>query len=114
MSDPLAVAAAFQDAWDAHDLDAVLALVTDDCVFDSARSAAGDPPVVGHDALRAAWAPSFAKGGPPFEVEDRFAVDDRVVQLWAYRAGDRVVRGLDVFRVRDGKICEKSGYVKTG
>jgi hypothetical protein len=114
MSDPLAVAAAFQAAWDAHDLDAVLALVTEDCAFDSARSAAADPPVVGHAALRAVWAPSFATGGPAFEIEDRFAAGDRVVQTWTYRSGDRVVRGIDVFRVRAGRISEKSGYVKTG
>jgi ketosteroid isomerase-like protein len=114
VNDPLEIAAAFQAAWDAHDLDAVLALVTEDCAFDSARSGPGDPPVAGHEALRAAWAPSFAKGGPPFEVEDCFAAGDRVVQLWVYRGGDRVVRGVDVFRVRDGRICEKSGYVKTG
>jgi hypothetical protein len=108
--EPIDVAIAFQAAWDAHDLDATLALVTDDCAFESARPGHNGARVVGRDALRAAWSASFAKGGAPFEVEDRFAAGDRVVQLW--RHGD--VRGVDVFRVRDGRISEKFGYVKAG
>ena len=110
----VAVARAFQAAWDAHDLEATLALVTDDCVFQSARAAADDAPLVGRDVLRDAWSAGFAKGGPPFEIEDLFAAGDRAVQLWRYPSGDRVVRGVDVFRIRDGRICEKFGYVKTG
>jgi ketosteroid isomerase-like protein len=105
---------AFQAAWDAHDLDATLALVTDDCAFESARPSANGPRIVGRDALREAWAPGFARGGAPFEIEDLFVAGDRAVQLWRYDSGDRVVRGVDVFRVRDGRICEKFGYVKTG
>jgi hypothetical protein len=110
MMDVLAVAQAFQMAWDAHDLEATLALVTDDCVFESARPAANGDRIVGRDALRAAWSPTFARGGEPFVIEDRFAAGDRVVQQW--RLGD--VRGVDVFRVRDGRISEKSGYLKLG
>jgi ketosteroid isomerase-like protein len=108
MIDPLDVAAAFQAAWDAHDLDATLALVTDDCVFESARPGVNGPRIVGRDALRAAWAAGFAKGGEPFAIEDRFAAGDRVVQLWRFGA----VRGIDVLRVRDSRISEKLGYVK--
>ena len=106
--DALSVAQAFQAAWDTHDLDATLALVTDDCVFESARPGANGARIVGRDALRAAWAPSFAKGGDPFVIEERFVAGDRVVQLW--RFGD--VRGVDVLRIRDGRISEKLGYVK--
>ena len=69
-----------------------------------------DSVLVGRAALRDAWAASFARGGEPFAIEDRFAAGDRVVQLW--RVG--TVRGVDVLRVRDGRISEKLGYVKTG
>ena len=40
---------AFTTAWDAHDLEATLALVTEDCVFESAR-----PDAVGPEHVRAA------------------------------------------------------------
>jgi ketosteroid isomerase-like protein len=106
--EPIDVAAAFQAAWDAHDLDATLALVTDDCVFESARPGANGERVVGRDALRGVWATSFAKGGEPFVIEDRFAADNRVVQQW--RVGD--VRGVDILHVRGDRISQKLGYVK--
>src|SRR5688572_6262571 len=111
--DPLAVVHAFTEAWDAHDLEATLALVTDDAVFESARPGINGARVEGVDALRAAWTPSFAASSGAFEIEDTFAAGDRVVQLWRFIDGARVVRGVDVLRVRDGRVAEKLGYVKT-
>jgi hypothetical protein len=35
-----------------------------------------------------------------------------VVQLWRYSWADGHVRGVDVIRVRDGKVAEKLSYVK--
>ncbi len=110
--DVLAVVEAFNAAWDAHDLDATLALVTEDCVFESARPGVNGARVVGREALAAVWAPSFARGGEPFAIEDTIVAGDRVVQLWRFTDGDRVVRGVDVLRVRDGLLAEKFGYVK--
>ncbi|MCD9625523.1 nuclear transport factor 2 family protein [Rhabdothermincola salaria] len=111
-ADPLAVAEAFVAAWDAHDLEATLALVTDDCVFESARPASNGARVQGRDELRRVWGPSFGAGGGSMETEATFAAGERVVQQWRFVDGDRVVRGVDLLRVRDGRICEKLGYVK--
>ncbi|CAB4898298.1 unannotated protein [freshwater metagenome] len=33
--------------------------------------------------------------------------------MWRYLGGANVVRGVDVLRVRDGRVAEKFGYVKT-
>jgi ketosteroid isomerase-like protein len=111
--DPLTVAHAFVTAWDAQDLEATLALVTDDCVFESARPGTNGSRVQGRDELRRVWGPSFAGSGTAMEVEDTFAAGDRVVQQWRFVDGEREVRGVDLLRVRDGRICEKLGYVKT-
>lgn len=111
--DPLAVVQAFTKAWDEHDLDAVLALITEDAAFESARPGVNGPRVAGIDALRAAWSPSFAAATGTFEIEDAFVAGDRVVQMWRYVGGAGVVRGVDVLRVRDGRVAEKFGYVKT-
>ncbi|HEX7094805.1 MAG TPA: nuclear transport factor 2 family protein, partial [Acidimicrobiales bacterium] len=81
----------FQAAWDAHDLDATLALVTDDCVFESARVGANGERVVGRDALRAVWAPGFREARGRFEIEELFGAGDRAVQRWRFIDGDRVV-----------------------
>ena len=103
---------AFNATWNDHDLDAALALVTDDCVFESTGPAPDGEPHVGKDGLRAAWEGIFANTSSRFEVEDAFTAGDRHVQQWRYDWGDGHVRGIDVFRVRDGRIAEKLSYVK--
>ena len=112
MTDALAVVTEFGDAWAAHDLDATLALITDDCVFDATGPAPDGSRHVGRDAIRAAWQDIFADSSSVFEPEETFASGDRVVQRWRYSWGDGHVRGVDVFTVRDGKVAEKLSYVK--
>jgi uncharacterized protein (TIGR02246 family) len=102
----------FNRAWGEHDLDAAIALCTDDCVFEST----GPPPDgerhEGKDAVRAAWKPIFDDARANFEAEEAFAAGDRYVQLWRYDWGDGHVRGVDVFRLGNGKVAEKFSYVK--
>jgi ketosteroid isomerase-like protein len=110
--DALAVVDSFGAAWAEHDLEATLELVTDDCVFDSTGPAPDGVRNVGRDAVRRAWQPIFDDSNARFEVEDVFCANDRVVQLWRYTWADGHVRGIDVFRVRGGKVAEKLSYVK--
>jgi ketosteroid isomerase-like protein len=109
---PLDVVLAFNEAWNARDLEAVLALTSDDCTFESARPGVHGARLQGRAALREAWGPGFARGSGGLEVEDAFVAGDRVVQLWRTGEGHDAVRGVDVLRVRDGAITEKLGYVK--
>jgi ketosteroid isomerase-like protein len=108
----LEVVEAFGAAWAAHDLDATMALVTDDCVFGATGPAPDGLRHVGRDAIRSAWAAIFADTNSSFDAEETFASGDRVVQLWRYSWADGHVRGVDVFRVRDGLVSEKFSYVK--
>jgi len=108
----VSVVEAFGAAWAAHDLDAAMALVTDDCVFDATGPAPDGAAAVGYEAIRAAWAPIFADASAHFEIEETVAAGDRVVQRWCYRWRDGHVRGVDLFKVRDGRIAEKLAYVK--
>jgi ketosteroid isomerase-like protein len=110
--DPLEVIENFGAAWAAHDLDAALALVTEDCVFDNTSPPPDGARYVGRDALRGAWQPIFDNPNSRFEAEETFAAGDRVVQLWRYTWGGGHVRGADVFRLRGDKIAEKLSYVK--
>jgi ketosteroid isomerase-like protein len=112
MMDSLAIVEAFGAAWAAHDLDATLALVTEDCVFESTEPGPDGTRYEGRDAVRQAWQPIFDDHHATFEAEDTFASDDRVVQRWRYSWADGHVRGVDVFRVRDGLVAEKFSYVK--
>jgi limonene-1,2-epoxide hydrolase len=111
-ADPLEVVAVFGAAWANHDLDAAMELVTTDCVFDNTSPAPDGTRCVGHEAIRAIWSPIFNDVASQFEPEETFSVDDRVVQRWRYSWADGHVRGVDVFRIRDGKVAEKLSYVK--
>jgi ketosteroid isomerase-like protein len=112
-TDTLAVVAAFNAAWGAHDLDATLALTTDDALFESTGPAPDGVAYIGHDAIREAWRPIFDDHASRFEQEEALdASDGAVVVRWSYHWADGHVRGIDLFRIRDGKVSEKRSYVK--
>jgi uncharacterized protein (TIGR02246 family) len=102
----------FNAAWNAHDLDAALALTSVDCVFESTSPAPDGERHVGRDAIRKAWAPIFDDASSEFAVERSFTTSDRVVQQWRYTWGNGHIRGIDVIRVRDNLVSEKLAYVK--
>jgi len=108
----LEVVEAFGAAWTSHDLDAALAFLTDDCVFDATGPAPDGTRYVGPTAIRKAWQPIFDDVSSTFEAEETFDAGDRVVQRWSYRWDGGHVRGIDLFKVRHGKVAEKLSYVK--
>jgi ketosteroid isomerase-like protein len=107
----------FNDAFDRHDVDAVMGAMTEDCVFESTA-----PPLGvrhrGQAAVRAAWEAFFAASPTArFEVEETIVCGDRCVVRWRYTwtgvdDSPGVVRGVDVLTVRDDKVAEKLSYVK--
>jgi ketosteroid isomerase-like protein len=103
---------AFGAAWAAHDLDGAVSFLAEDCLFDSTNPAPDGTRVVGPDEIRAAWKPIFDDLSSRFEVEETFAAGERVVQRWRYDWDGGHVRGVDLFRVVNGKIAEKLSYVK--
>jgi uncharacterized protein (TIGR02246 family) len=108
----LEVVEAFGEAWSAHDLDAALRLVTDDCVFDATGPSPDGTRHVGREEIRLAWKAIFDDHASRFDVEETFTAGDRAVQRWRYSWADGHVRGVDVFLVRDGLVAEKLSYVK--
>jgi len=107
----------FNDAFNAHDVSAVMAAMTDDCVFENTRPTPDGERFEGQVAVRRAWEAFFARSPKArFEVEEMFACGDRCVVRWIYRWEKEGVpghvRGVDVFRVRDGRVKEKLSYVK--
>ncbi len=113
----LATVNAFNEAFNAHDVDRVMALMTEDAVFENTRPAPAGERYEGQAALRAFWAAFFARSPRArFDAEEVFAAGDRCVVRWTYHwLRDGVpghVRGVDVFRVRAGRVAEKLSYVK--
>jgi len=112
------VVSRFNDAFNRHDVDAIMALMTDDCVFENTSPAPNGQRYEGQDAVRAFWEGMFAATPDAhFETEEFFTTDDRCTVRWryTYTASDGTtghIRGVDVFRIRDGKVAEKLAYVK--
>lgn len=107
----------FNEAFNRHDVDAVMAAMTEDCVFENTPPPDGERHE-GQAAVRACWEALFAASPHAhFAWEEIFTAGDRAFVRWRYdwidadgRPGH--VRGVDLFRVRDGKIAEKLSYVK--
>jgi len=115
-SDPVAVVERFNAAFNRHDLAAVMALMSEDCVFEGTAPPDGRR-YMGSAAVRGAWAELFASSPDAwFDTEETIAAGDRVVVRWRYRWGPGGsgghVRGVDVFRVAGGLVAEKLAYVK--
>ena len=104
--------ARFGAAFDAHDVDGVMAAMTQDCVFENTSPPDGVR-YEGQVDVRAAWTEFFtASAGATFTTEEQFFAGDRAVVCWRYDWGDGHVRGVDLFVVRDGLVAEKRSYVK--
>jgi ketosteroid isomerase-like protein len=112
-AETLATIEHFNDAFNRHDVDAVMSLMTDDVIFENTAPPPEGERYEGQEAVRAFWATFFA-GTPQaqFSAEDTIAAGDRCTVRWRYSWGDGSIRGVDVFRVRDGKVAEKLSYVK--
>lgn len=108
----------FNDAFARHDVDAVMAAMTEDCVFENTYPPPDGERYEGQAAVRAFWEQFFAASPQAtFAAEDTFAAKDRAVVRWRCQwiepDGKRGhVRGVDVFRVQDGKVAEKLSYIK--
>ena len=113
------VLVSFCDAFNRHDLDALMEHMTEDCIFDaSAGSEQQGRRYTGRDAVRAGFAEVFTSFPDSQWEEGRHWVSgDRGVSEWVFRGtrldGTRVeVNGCDLFTFRDGKIAVKDSFRK--
>lgn len=112
-NDTLAVIDHFNEVFNQHDVDAVMSMFTDDCVFENTSPFPDGTRYEGQEAVRAFWSEFFAASpNAHFDAEEIFAAGDRCVVRWRYSWGDGHIRGVDVFTVRDGKVAAKLSYVK--
>jgi ketosteroid isomerase-like protein len=108
----------FNDAVNAHELDLTMSLMTEDCVFENTYPPPNGERFEGQAAVGRFWM-EFFKSSPNahFEFEETFASGERAFVRWMYRwrspdGTTGQIRGVDIFRVREGKVAEKLSYVK--
>lgn len=109
----------FNEALNQQDFDALGNAVTEDCVFEDTGPRPDGERYRGRDAVVGFFRELFENSPESrLEVEELFACEDRCVVRWNHHwtrddeAGNN--RGVDFFRVRDGKVAEKLAYTKHG
>ena len=109
----------FAEAWNRHDLDALMSMMSDDCVFEaSAGPEVNGQRNEGQQAVRAAYAAVFDTFQDARWANCRhFIAGNRGVSEWTFtgtrKDGGRVeVNGCDLFTFRDGQIVVKNSYRK--
>ncbi len=115
--DALDVVERFNEALNARDIDAVMVLMTDDCLFENTSPFPDGEVFRGQEAVRAFWTELAKTPGMRFDMEEAVVAGDRVTTRWRYSwanadGTEGHVRGIDLFRIRDGKVAEKLSYVK--
>ena len=115
----LALLDAFADAWNRHDTDAILSMMTEDCVFETSRGPDVKGTVyIGQGEVRRGIDEVFTTfADARWNSPRHFIARDRGVSEWVFTAtgtdGARVeVQGCDVFTFRQGKIAVKNSYRK--
>lgn len=114
----IAIVTRFNEALNARDAEAMMRLMTPDCVFENTYPAPDGTRFEGHQAVRTFWEGFFHESTrAAFEIEDIFGTGNRCVMLWKYRWVDQAgksghIRGVDVYTLRAGLIAQKLSYVK--
>jgi steroid delta-isomerase-like uncharacterized protein len=110
---------AFADAWNRHDVDALMSFMTDDCVFEASAGAdVCGTRYEGRGSVRAAFADVFSTFADAHWGNARhFVQGERGVSEWTFTGtrsdGARVeVHGCDLFTFRGGRILLKNSYRK--
>lgn len=111
--------AAFSDAWNRHDLPALMSFMHADCVFDTAAGPeAFGTRHTGHEAVSAAFASAW-KNFPDAQWRNgkHLVMGDRGLSEWTFTGtaldGTRSESdGVDLFTFKDGKILVKNVFRK--
>lgn len=109
----------FADAFNAHDVNAIMSHMTDDCVFEASAGPDVDgKKFTGQKQVRKAFEDVFATFPDAHWGNARhFISSNRGFSEWIFtgtkRDGTRVeVTGCDLFTFKDGKIAIKNSYRK--
>jgi predicted SnoaL-like aldol condensation-catalyzing enzyme len=96
----------------------MMALMSDDCVFENTSPAPDGTVYAGKEAVAQFWLDFFQESAQAMiEIEEIFGMGNRCVMRWRYSwvdvAGTKGhVRGVDLYQVKSGSISAKLSYVK--
>jgi predicted SnoaL-like aldol condensation-catalyzing enzyme len=108
----------FNEAFNRHDVAGMMRLMSDDCVFENTYPAPDGAVYAGKETVTRFWQDFFRESPHAhIKIEEIFGIGIRCVMRWRYDWEDSAgkngyVRGVDIFQVKNGSICEKLSYVK--
>ena len=108
----------FNEAFNRHDVAGMMQLMSDDCVFENTDPAPDGEVYSGKEAVTQFWQGFFRESPQAhIDIEEIFGMGFRCVMRWKYDWVDGEgkqghVRGVDIFKLKDGLIYEKLSYVK--
>jgi predicted SnoaL-like aldol condensation-catalyzing enzyme len=108
----------FKEAFNRHDVAGMMQLMSDDCVFENKGPAPDGAVYSGKAGVTQFWEDFFRKSPDAhIEIEEIFSFGFRCVMRWRYDWVDGSgkkghIRGVDIFKMKNGSICEKLSYVK--
>jgi predicted SnoaL-like aldol condensation-catalyzing enzyme len=109
---------AFNEAFNRHDVAGMMSLMSEDCVFENTNPAPDGTVYRGKEAVTRFWQEFFRESPHArIVIEEVFGLGPHCILRWRYEWEDVTgkkghVRGVDVFRFKEGLICEKLSYVK--
>lgn len=109
---------AFNEAFNRHDVKGMMALMSEDCVFENTSPAPDGTVYKGKAAVTQFWQTFFQESPhAQIKIEEIFGLGKHCVMRWVYSwqeaSGEKGhVRGVDIFRVENELIREKFSYVK--
>jgi ketosteroid isomerase-like protein len=109
---------AFTEAFNQHDIPAMMQLLSDDCLFEETSPAPDGTTYSGKTAITQYYHDFFTHSPQGhLKIEELLGYGIRCSMRWRYdwvdAAGNPAhLRGLDLLRVQNGLICEKLSYVK--
>ena len=105
----------FHSAFEEHSPEDLDDLIGEGCVLENTSPAPDGARYEGREACLDFWKGIASNPSLVFEAEEIWASEDRGIIRWKLRWGENKadrVRGVNILRVRDGKVVEGQGYVK--
>ncbi len=108
----------FNEAFNRHDVPGMMKLMSDDCIFENTDPAPDGTVYSGKQAVTQFWQDFFRESPHAhIEIEEIFGMGFHCIMRWKYtwqEADNKKghVRGVDIFKTKDGLISEKLSYVK--
>jgi ketosteroid isomerase-like protein len=111
MTDTTTVIQQFNEAFLQRAPEKLVDIIADNCVMEGVAPAPEGNVWTGYDECLAGWQALATDPSIRFEVEHVDVDGDRAVVRWRAH-GEQPFRGVNLMRMRDGKIVEALGYGK--